>query len=105
LKKVCASTGHCSFASPSGSCNPGHFRDFCAANYRLQQRDRRIVTYGTLRGETTKNLLPLSVTTTAGILIASGANAACQRSCTEVAEKCVSMGVREPRALRTRATV
>jgi hypothetical protein len=39
-----------------------------------------------------KSLLPLSVTTTAGILIASSANAACQRSCTEVAEKCVSMG-------------
>jgi hypothetical protein len=56
-------------------------------------------------GETTKNLLPLSVTTTAGILISSGANAACQRSCTEVAEECVSMEVREPRALRTRATV
>jgi hypothetical protein len=39
-----------------------------------------------------KSLLPLSVTTTAGILVAPGANAACQRSCTEVAEKCVSMG-------------
>ena len=46
-----------------------------------------------------KNLLPLSVTTTAGILIAASANAACQRSCTEVAEKCVSMGGFESRVL------
>jgi len=29
---------------------------------------------------------------TAGILIASSANEACQRSCTEATEKCVSMG-------------
>ena len=47
------------------------------------------MTCGTLRGETMKNLLSLSVTTKAGILIASSANAPCQRNCTEVAKKCV----------------
>jgi hypothetical protein len=39
-----------------------------------------------------KLLLAFSIAAVAGVLAASAANAACERSCTEVAETCVNMG-------------